>query len=140
MFVGVSTILARLPNEELSDGMKKLCSFQINPLSKVGCMTSSVFTRQQSCFIVDKSMINVEQLLSVQMHISIWDSVLGNAPACHLCSVGSNRGQGMWQGSGGLSMLDDFPLVLQFHPPCLTILCQPPHIQECVNKFMKLFV
>lgn len=32
---GVSTILARLPNEELKDGMKKLCSFQVNPLSKL---------------------------------------------------------------------------------------------------------
>ena len=32
---GVSTILSRLSDDELRDGMKKLCSFQVNPLSKV---------------------------------------------------------------------------------------------------------
>ena len=32
---GVSTILSRLSDDELRDGMKKLCSFQVTPLSKV---------------------------------------------------------------------------------------------------------
>ena len=63
------------------------------------------------------------------------DSVVDNALACHLCGLGSNPGQGMWQGSGRL-----FSPILWFPPPHLSTVYRHPHLRECVNKFLELSV
>ena len=45
----------------------------------------------------------------MDLWLSVVDSVVDNALACHLCDLGSNPGQGMWQGSGRPSRFCGFP-------------------------------
>ena len=47
-------------------------------------------------------------------------ALVDNALVCHLCDLGSNRGQGMCQRSGRRSRFGGFPRVLRFPPPRLT--------------------